>query len=105
MWAIFFVLAADELDQIGGRLQLEVLRRRGPRLCVGLRVVDGRDDFQITELRTADPLDDVERVAGGTSLLGVEPDLVVEPSGVDDERVAVPAAGRVSKPGGIHVRR
>src|SRR6185312_4601795 len=87
-------------------LRRRLLRNRplaGPRLCIDAGVVDGEFVGQRPQVRTGDALDHVELVGG--RIRARDPLLLVEPDGVDDERVPAPAADRVAEIGGPEAGR
>src|SRR5688572_15763729 len=61
------------------------------------RIVDRHDSRQLRELGPRPPLDGVQ-LLGVRRAAAIEPELVVEADGVDDERVAIPASDRVAEP-------
>ncbi len=75
-----------------------------PRSRVGFRIVDGRFVLQRVVVGPRDVFDDVERV-GVREAGASEPELLIEADRVDDERVAVPLAGRIAEVAGSSDRR
>src|SRR5690349_23585321 len=77
------VLVADELDQllIDGEL---LTHAHGERFRVSLRIVDGDVDLEVTEVGTTPALDELAFV-GQRAAVDVEPTVVAEPGGLDDE--------------------
>src|SRR6188508_3497519 len=82
-------------------MEAELLCDR-PGTRVRLRVVDGDIHKQMSEVRTAIPLGDLHRLRVWVAVV-IEPRLVVEPRGLDDQRVAFPSTFRVSHPRGLRV--
>src|SRR5439155_15508383 len=92
------ILLADELDQL--RVGHDVLDvSDGPRLCVGLRVVDGNVDLHPSVTHAPEALGELRRV-GQWSSNDVEPPLVAQPARLHDQGVALPLSSGVAiKPG------
>ena len=85
------VLLADELDDLLiGHEHLVVPDR--PRLGVGLGIVHGDVDLHPPVAHAAEPLGHL-RLLGHRRAVDVEPSVIAESVALDDERVAVPAAG------------
>ena len=97
------LVLADVFEQLGiGRQQSLALDRERPR--EHLRIVDGDLVVQVAEVAAAETLGQTERL--GLWMSGaVEPTLVVEPGGRDDQRVAFPSSDRVAEPRRVRVLR
>src|SRR5690242_5329539 len=96
MRIVFAVLLANELDQF--RVEHDPLvNRDGPRLGVGLGIVDGDLDFQMSEIRTPETLDDPAGL-GQRAALYIQPAHIFEVRRLDGERLAFPVASRVAEP-------
>src|SRR4030095_15816030 len=74
----------------------------GEGLRIGARIGDGGHDLELAELGARIPLDGLEllRVRMADE---VEPEEIVEPDRLDDERVALPVTDRVAVPRGLLV--
>src|SRR5262245_66400571 len=88
------VLFADALDQIDVGLQVPG-QFDVPRFRVCLGIVDGHVDVDAADRWTRVAFDDFERI-GSWQAAHVEPRSAVLPDGLDDERVARPAADGAS---------
>src|SRR5689334_23770968 len=89
-------LETDLLHQL--HVDREGLRQlHGPWASVGLRIVYGQLDLQPAELGTGQPLGDTRR-AGERVAAHVQPQIVAEAGGLDDQRVTIPARSRVPVP-------
>src|SRR5207237_7962036 len=75
---ILLVLSADEFENVGAEQQMHSLYGRRPWFGVGLRVVDGRLQFQMSKIRTPKPFCDMKRLGGRMTLCCVKPRLIVE---------------------------
>ena len=82
------VLVADVLDQVHIRKQLLALCVR-QRLRVRLRIVDGDLDIHVPDVAAPEPLDQVHGLAVRMAA-AIEPGLVVEAGGVNNQGIAVP---------------
>src|SRR3970282_1183722 len=96
MREIAVVLVADEFEQLRIRQQPRVLSY-GPRLRVGAGVVDRDLDLHVAEVPARRPPDNVHLLRRRFPAL-TEPCLAVESARLDDERVAVPRARRITEP-------
>ena len=95
------VLVADVLDQFRIRKQSLALSI-GQRLRVRLRIVDRDLDIQVPDIAAPEPFDQVHCVAMRMAA-AIEPGLVVEAGGVNDQGVAFPETDRVSQPGRLRI--
>src|SRR5689334_16040185 len=94
--AVAVVLQAHELEQfLIGHDPLVVANR--PRRRVELRIVDGDIDLHAAISRAAEPLRNFRRVAERRAE-HVEPAVVAQARGFDDQRVLVPVAYRIAVP-------
>src|SRR5215467_5091377 len=93
---VFFVLVADEFENVSALLQVHLLNLAGPRLGVSLRIVNRRLDFERSKILAVKALGDVERLGSRVTLVRVEPGLIVESGRLNDQRVAIPAARRIA---------
>src|SRR5262249_43330571 len=101
VFAVLLVLLADVLHQLFGRPQPSVERHR-ERLRVVHRIVDRRLDGQRTQVRTRVAFNRVQLLAVRVTA-EVEPELVVEANGIDDQRLALVVADRVTVPRRIRI--
>src|SRR5262249_5582476 len=69
----------------------------GPRLLVGLRIIDRELQINVAEIRTVESLDDVQGVAVRMAAI-IEPRLFLDADSIDDQRISFPFADRVSVP-------
>ena len=76
------------------------------RICVriGLRIVDHDFDIHVAEVTAPEPFRQSHRLAVRMAA-AIEPGLVVESHGLDDEDVAVPFADRVTQPARFRILR
>src|SRR5262245_37138062 len=86
------------------RLQVVLLRFVDPRFRIGLRVVDRYSDLQSLSVDPAVSFSEMHHVAVRIAI-EIQPWYVVEPDGVDDERVPFPSANRVAHPRWIRIVR
>src|SRR5678815_1160687 len=90
------VLVTDEFDQLLIR-QVSLIDAHGPWLGVGLRILEGRVDLQLPELRPSNAFGEL-RFAAIRTAIDVQPSIpgtvfrTTQVVGLDDERVAVPRA-------------
>src|SRR2546427_6650692 len=91
-------------EQLRIRKQLEMNRRRLPRLGISPGVIDGDVQFEVSEIRAAVALGDVQGLGMRVTAI-VKPGSLFETSHVDHKRVAVPLPNRVPEPGGIGILR
>src|SRR5438045_8361128 len=87
-------------DHFLRRRQLPV-ERLMPWLGERRRILEGDAKLEMPEIRAPDPLGDVQHFG---VRIDADPAVVVVADGIDDERVAVPFADRMSNPAGIRVR-
>src|SRR5688572_4784606 len=107
-------LSADEVCQVPLVLAdgFEERRVRNPglriadrkRLCVGARIVDRGLDADVAVVSATETLHDPRRLAARMAE-GVKPRTIVEATRVDDQRVALPRANRVSEPRRLGIDR
>src|SRR5262249_5692141 len=74
----------------------------GPRLCVGLRIIDRDRDLHVTEIFPSISFRDVERVRAWMALL-IDPGLSVKPARFHDQCVAIVMPNRVAQPCRIRI--
>src|SRR5439155_8989225 len=99
---VALVFVANVFEQVAVGIEAKVFGD-GPGTCVGDGVFDGDIDEQMTEVGAAEPLVDDERFRVRVAAV-IEPGLVVESGGSDNQDVAFPFAGRVAQPRGWSVR-
>src|SRR5262249_51053456 len=75
---VFFVLIADELQNVGSELKVHGLNRGGPGLGVGLWIVDGSGDFQGSGILAAEAFGHAQSIRGRAAFLRVQPCLSVQ---------------------------
>jgi len=93
---------AEDFRHLGLGFQLEHLLVAYPRLGVSLRVGERHREFQGVAAHTAVALLKTHLVTVRIAEV-IEPSLLRETVGLDDERVAIPAAHRVSQPARIEI--
>src|SRR5437867_9142696 len=81
-----FLVLADVFNQLGVRQKVEAYVHR-PWLRVGLRVVHGELEIEMPEVAAPEALRRAQCV-GVRQAAVVHPGLVVEPHGIDDERIS-----------------
>src|SRR6266542_4546486 len=93
---------ADVLANLVSRIEIGVSFDH-PGFRIGVWILDDDCNFEVTYIHAVHAFSDVEllrmRMAGG-----VEPRLVVEAHRVDDQRISLPMADRVSHPIRIRIR-
>src|SRR5688572_5991644 len=95
------ILVADELDELGVREEALVHADR-EWFLVSRWIFDGYVDLQCAVTRPAEALRH-PAAARQRAALHVEPDVVAEPDGLDDELVAFPTPDGVSVPPGLEI--
>src|SRR5438105_6659763 len=98
MLQVAIVFVANGFHQFSVGQQTDLLSDR-PRLGVGFGIIDGDLNFHMPKVFPPETFEDMQRFRCGLAGL-IEPGLSVEASGVDDERVAVPLACRITEPRG-----
>src|SRR5438552_4805563 len=98
---VLLVFLADVFHQLLGRTQARV-ERDGKRLRVVRRIGDRRLHHERAEVRARVTLHRVQLLAVRVAA-EIEPELVIEPDGVDDERLTLVVADRVAVPGRIRI--
>src|SRR6185503_4677999 len=98
---VLVVFIADIFEQVGIRLK-HGMTVHGERPGVSSRIVDGGFDLQMTQVGAPKTLHHVQLLSVGMPR-EIEPEFVVEPDGVDDHRVAIPASDGIPVPGGIGI--
>src|SRR5262249_37717722 len=94
-------LGAELVDEL--RIGLELLREGDCEwLRVDLRIVDRDLNLERPEIRTSDLLRHLRDIAHRAAPR-VNPQIVAEAPGLDDERVAFPMPDRIAVPRGVHV--
>src|SRR5215471_15472798 len=88
------VVLADVLEEFSARAPPQK-ESSGPRRGIGAGIVDGYLVLQRVEVGSREALDEVQLLGVGRAL-AIHPELRVEAHRVDDERVALPAADRMS---------
>jgi len=83
------VFLANVLHQLA--LQHHWMSGELPRLSVCLGVIDGVLNFEMPEVWTPNSFDDMQSFCGRQARF-IDPGFPVQANGVDDERIAVPAA-------------
>src|SRR5688500_6164428 len=95
------VFVTNELDELGiGEQALVYANRKG--FFVSCWIFYGYVDLQRAVIESAEALRQLA-LAGQLAALHVEPDVVTEADGLDDERVAVPASRRIAVPPGLQL--
>src|SRR5215467_4515908 len=89
-FVVLLALGAELVDEFGIGLE-RLAERDGERLRVDLRIVDRHLDVHRAEVLAVEFLRHLRGVAHRAAP-GVGPQIVAEPSGLDDERVAFPVA-------------
>ena len=74
----------------------------GPGLRIRLRVVDGNLQIHVAKIFASEAFGHLQRVRDRVSV-GIEPGFAVRSGRLDNQRVAVPVADRISLPVGIRV--
>src|SRR5438046_7103316 len=97
MLQVYVVLVANELHQFHIRHQVCLLGDR-PRLCIGLRIIDGDLNIHVAKILAPKPLDDMQGICGRLPGL-IQPGLAVKTSGIDHQSIALPLTRRITHPG------
>src|SRR5262245_41233287 len=99
---VLIVLLADIFHQLVARLNQRCLKdhRKRPRVCT--RIINGHLAHQMTRIYPPPPLDGVQ-LCGMWRRSSIEPELVVEPDGVDDEGVVLVPADGMTEPRGLEI--
>src|SRR2546425_4746984 len=96
MLQVNIVLVADEFNQFRIRQQLCVLAD-GPRLCIGLRIIDGDLDIHVAKIHAPKTLDDMQGIRGRLPRL-IQPRLAVKALSIDYQSIAFPFTRRITQP-------
>src|SRR4029077_18001454 len=98
------VVLTQMLDKLALRHQLEMNRRRIPRLEICAWVIDGDVQIHAPEIEAAEAFRDVQLLgARGTDV--VQPAALFETAHFDDERVPFPLPAGKAEPSGIGIFR
>src|SRR5258706_12761846 len=97
------VLGADVFGE--SAVHTIVLPQRLPGRVERVRIVDRHEDFQLGAVLDQPPAFRDVQLSRMRRAVIVEEGLVVEADGVDDERVALVMADRISVPGGFRIGR
>src|SRR6186997_2964382 len=100
---VLVVLVAHVLEQFGVGPQDE-WQHDVPRLGVGAGIIDRDEDVHVPEVLAHELLGDSQLVCRRLAEV-IEPALVVEPGGFDDEGVLVPPPDGIPEPRWVHVLR
>src|SRR4029450_2393300 len=95
---VLIVLLADVFHQVVARLNQRRLKGHRKRPRVGTRIIDGYLAHQMTGIHPRPPFDRVQLLRMGRRS-SIEPELVVEPDGVDDEGVVLVPTDGMTEPG------
>jgi hypothetical protein len=95
------VLGANVLRQ--GAVHTIVLPQRLPGLVERTGVINGQEDFQLLASVDQPPAFRDVQLVGMRGAIIVDEGLVVEANGIDDERIAVVVADRLSVPGEFRI--
>src|SRR2546426_5308795 len=98
MLQIAIVLVANGFHQFSVGQQTDLLGDR-PWLGVGLGIIDRDLNFHVPKVFPPETFDHTQRFRCRLAGL-IQPRFSVEASGVDDERIAVPLACRITEPRG-----
>src|SRR5262245_59561275 len=101
MLQVTVVFVTDGFHEFRIGQQTEVLRER-PWLGIRVPIVNRDLNIHVAEILPAEPLDDVQRFGCRLALL-IQPELSIEALRVNNERVAVPGAGRIAEPRGRRI--